>query len=80
MGSRCPAVRPDAGALPGYPVELRQCQLQLAMVERLDGLHGALAEGLAANDQRAVVVLHGTGENLRGRSREAVDQQRQRPL
>ncbi|MNF51418.1 hypothetical protein D3C84_327370 [compost metagenome] len=50
------------------------------MIERLDGLHGALAEGLATDDQRAVVVLHGAGENLRGRGREAVDQQRHRAL
>jgi hypothetical protein len=60
------------------PVELGQGQLQLAMVQRLDGLHGAFAEGLAADDQGAVVVLHGSGENLRGRSRQAVDQQRHR--
>ena len=68
------------GALPGDPVELGQCQLELAMVQRLDGLHGAFAEGLAADDQCTVVVLHGTGENLRGRGREAVDQQRHRPF
>ena len=55
------------GALPGDTVELGQGQFQLTMVERLDSLHGAFAEGLTAEDQCAVVVLHGTGENLRGR-------------
>ena len=44
------------------------------MIERLHGLHGALAEGLATEDQRAVVVLHGAGKNLRGRRRPAIDQ------
>ncbi|MNB93214.1 hypothetical protein D3C75_403350 [compost metagenome] len=48
------------------------------MVERLDGLHGAFAEGLAADDQRAVVVLHGAGKNLRSRGGQAVDEQRHR--
>ncbi len=66
------------GALPGNPVELGNGQLQFAMVERLNGLHGAFTEGLAADDQRAVVVLHGASENLRSRGREAVDQQRHR--
>lgn len=58
------------GALPGNPVELGQRQFQLAMVQRLDGLHGALAERLAADDQRTVIVLHGTGENLRSGGRD----------
>ena len=50
------------------------------MVERLDGLHGALAEGLAAEDQAAVVVLHGAGEDLRGGCRKAVHRDGQRTL
>ncbi len=66
------------GALAGNPVELGQCQFQLAMVQRLDGLHRPFAERLAADNQRTMVVLHGTGENLRGRSRQAIDQQRHR--
>ena len=55
------------GALSGDPVELRQCQLQFAMVEGLDGLHRAFAKGLPADHQGAVVVLHGTGKDFRGR-------------
>src|SRR5690606_37144216 len=66
------------GALPGNPVELGQGQFQFAMVERLNGLHRALAEGLAAEDQRTVIVLHGSGEDLRGRGGQAVDQHGQR--
>ena len=67
------------GTLPGDAVELGQGQLQLAVVERLNGLHGAFAEGLAAEDQRAVVVLHGAGEDFRRRSGQAVDQHGHRP-
>ncbi|CAI8923714.1 hypothetical protein EMIT0180MI3_360022 [Priestia megaterium] len=66
------------GALTGNPVELGQGQFQFAMVQRLNGLHGAFAEGLAADDQCTVVVLHRTGEDLRRRGGQTVDQQRHR--
>ncbi len=68
------------GALARDAVELGQGQFQFTVVERLDGLHGALAEGLAAEDQAAVVVLHGAGEDLRGGCRKAVHQDGQRTL
>ncbi len=53
------------GTLSGNPVELGQRELELAMVEGLDGLYRSLAEGLAAEDERTVVVLHGAREDFR---------------
>src|SRR5262249_3563904 len=44
-----------------------------AVLERVDRLDAALAEGLAADDDRAVVVLEGAGHDLRGRGRAVVD-------
>src|SRR5215207_8998550 len=42
--------------------------------ERDDGLHRALAERPRAEHRRALVVLQGTRDDLRGRGRAAVDQ------
>ena len=75
-------VRHDAHVLvagTGHPVELGVGHLELAVVQVQQGLHGAFAVGLIADDQGAAVVLHGAGENLRRRGAVAVDQHRQRP-
>src|SRR5690554_3890120 len=50
------------------------------MVQRANGLHGTLAEGLRADHQSAAVTLDGTGKNLRGRSAHAVNQNHQRAI
>ena len=41
--------------------------------ERDDGLHRALAEGLCAEQDGAVVILQRAGDDFRGRSRAAID-------
>ena len=46
--------------------------------ERNDGLDGALAERAGAENRRALVVLQGAGDDLRGRGRTAVDEDDQR--
>jgi len=42
--------------------------------QRQNGLYRAFAEGLGAHDDGTVVVLQGTGDDLRGRSGAAIDQ------
>jgi hypothetical protein len=44
------------------------------LAQVVDGLHQAFAEGGFADDEGAVVVLQGAGDDLRRRGRAAVDQ------
>ncbi len=54
---------------------MRHGDAYLRAVEEVYGtLHEALAEGAAAYDDAAVLVLHGTGENLCCRGGELVDE------
>ena len=79
-------VRDDAvvvGARSRDPVELAFGQLELAAVGRRQcdqGLHGALAEGAAANDQTEIVVLDRAREDLGSGGRTAVHHHRQRAV
>ncbi len=58
----------------GREVKLRR-QLQRAIFpQREDRLHRALAEGACADDRGALLVLQGTGDNLRSGGRPAIDQ------
>ena len=47
-------------------------------IQRAVLLNGAFTEGWLTDDQRAAVVLHGSGEDLRCRCTEAVNQNHQR--
>ena len=50
-------------------------------VGQIDGaLHESLAEGAASDDECAVVVLHGAGDNLGSRGAELIDQDNEAPL
>src|SRR5690554_2031180 len=68
------------GAVAGNTVELGPGQLDLSIAQVAKGLHGALAEGGAAEYQAATVILNGTGEDFRSRSGEPVDQYGQRAI
>src|SRR5690606_13323171 len=61
-------------AFPGDTVELGAGDLDLPLGHGDELLHRALAVGLAAQHQAALVVLNGAGEDLGGRSAEAVHQ------
>ena len=52
-------------------VKLGGGDLELAPVQRHQGLHRALAESAATHDDAAFVVLNGTGENFPMRRRTA---------
>src|SRR5690606_10323869 len=67
-------------ALPRNPIELGKRQLQLAVIERLNGLYCALAECLAAENQRPMVILHRAGEDLRSRGGQTIHQHGERAL
>ena len=71
-------VRRDAFRLDAAPIRrvvTRGGELDGAIIgQGQDGLHRALAEGLAANDDGAVVVLQRARDDFRGRGRAAVDQ------
>ncbi len=47
--------------------------------QRHDGLHRAFAEGPGAHHDCPVMILQGTGHDLRGRGRAAIDQDHHRP-
>ncbi|MOA23199.1 hypothetical protein D3C78_1438030 [compost metagenome] len=59
---------------------LRTQHLIVNAVQRAILLHGAFPEGRFTDDQRATIVLHCRGEDLRSRGAETVNQYHQRPL
>ena len=68
------------GALAGGQVVLRLRHLELPSIQRKQRLHGALAEGAAAGDDAAAVVLNGAGEDLRRGRRQPVHHHGQRAI
>src|SRR5690606_20605422 len=63
----------DAAAVGSEPLEGHVAQLA-TVGQRHHRLGDALAEGLLADDHRAVVLLQGAGDDLGGRGRVGVDQ------
>src|SRR5512146_3488748 len=62
-------------------IPLRRGHLELVAVgQRVDGLNEPLAERRRPEDQRAIVILERTGDDLRGRRRSAVDEHDERNL
>ena len=83
FGDREDDVRRDAvllGAFAGNAEEPPLGDLQFAALQADQALHGALAEGLAADHHAQAVVLDGAGENLRGGGRVAVHDHSQRAV
>ena len=68
------ALRLDRAARRRVVARRGQPQRAVAVAERDDGLHRALAEGARAEDGRALVVLQRAGDDFRRRGRAAVDQ------